>query len=43
MTDTRTRRASRLPEVILEVRLDLFQALNPKYPGNGCVRRSQSN
>ncbi len=42
MTDTRTRRASRLPEVILEVRLDLFEALNPKYPGNGCVRRSPS-
>jgi hypothetical protein len=42
MTDQRTRRAVRLPEVILELRLDLFEALNPKYPGNGCVRRSTS-
>jgi hypothetical protein len=39
MVDTRTRRPSRLPEAILEVRLDLFEALNPKHPGNGCVRR----
>ena len=42
MSDTRTRRASRLPEVILEIRLDLFEALDPKVPGNGCVRRSAS-
>lgn len=42
MADRRTRRAARLPEAILEVRLDLFEALNPKYPGNGCVRRSAS-
>ena len=39
MADTRTGRGARLPEAILEVRLDLFEALNPKYPGNGCVRR----
>ena len=42
MADQRTRRAARLPDVILELRLDLFEALNPKYPGNGCVRRSAS-
>jgi hypothetical protein len=40
LADQRTRRAARLPDVILEVRLDLFEALNPRYPGNGCVRRS---
>jgi hypothetical protein len=43
MVDTRTRRASRLPETILDVRRDMFEALNPTYPGNGCVRRSASS
>lgn len=40
MSDDRTQRAARLPDVVLEVRLDQFEALDPKHPGNGCVRRS---
>ena len=40
MSDQRTGRAARLPDVILEVRLDQFEAVDPKRPGNGCVRRS---
>jgi hypothetical protein len=37
--DQRTKRAVRLPDLILERRLDLFEAVDARNPGNGCVRR----
>jgi hypothetical protein len=40
LVDQLTRRVTRLPTVIVEVRPDLFQAINPDHPGNGCVRGS---
>ncbi len=40
MTDLRTGRAARLPDVILELRLHEFEAVDARKPGNGCVRRS---